>query len=301
MKFFHLLAAASAVQIQQQESKGPDDDKMHEIFDHVDTSNDGFIDEPELVTALKAYAKEKNHKITPADAKWVEGAADKADKNDDDKLDFHEFKHFVHMFMKHYGIKDDDDKDSGSDSDDDDDHIKQIFDHVDTNNNGFISKKELVKALKDFARSKNYKPTRKDWRWVRRTARKSDKNHDRKLDLQEFEHFVRAFVKHYKLDEDHDDKKGGDDKKGDHGDLDAKLHQIFNHVDTSGDGFVDQGELMTALKDFAKSKGHKITQADIHFVMQAADDADKNDDDKFNFDEFKHFVKDFADHYKIKL
>ena len=165
---------------------------------------------------------------------------------------------------------------------------KQIFEHVDKNGDGEINRRELVRALKDFAKEKNYKPTRKDWRWVRRTARKADADNSRSLDFEEFKHFVDAFIKHYNLDGDKDD------------DMDDKLRQIFNHVDTSGDGLIDEQELVTALTAYAKSKNYKITPADEQFVEHTADKADKNDDDRLDFDEFKHFVYVFAKHYGIK-
>ena len=54
--------------------------------------------------ALTDFAKEKGHKITDADKEFVEKTAEEADKNNDNQLDFEEFKHFAMAFVKHYGL-----------------------------------------------------------------------------------------------------------------------------------------------------------------------------------------------------
>ena len=116
------------------------------------------------------------------------------------------------------------------------DDVEEIFHQVDRNGNGEINKRELVRAIRDFAKENHYKPTRKDWRWVRRAARKADADNSRSLDLEEFRHFVKAFVKHYGLDKDDDSDSDSDDEGHDEKDL----HKIFNHVDTSHDGFINE-------------------------------------------------------------
>ena len=89
------------------------------IFAKVDTDGSGKIDRKELKTALIAFAKEKNHKITKADRQYVRKAVKHADGNGDKKLDFEEFAHFASEFMEHYKLDGGDDgSDSGSDSDD---------------------------------------------------------------------------------------------------------------------------------------------------------------------------------------
>ena len=52
----------------------------------------------------------------------------------------------------------------------DDKEAAAIFNMIDTNDNGEVNKKELVTALKAYAKSRNYKPTKKDWAWVKKTA-----------------------------------------------------------------------------------------------------------------------------------
>ena len=77
---------------------------LRHIFNMVDTSDDGLIDADELETALREFAKSEGYDITPEDEEWVENAAGKADKNDDEHLNFKEFSHFAMAFAKHYGI-----------------------------------------------------------------------------------------------------------------------------------------------------------------------------------------------------
>ena len=174
------------------------------------------------------------------------------------------------------------------------DPIVDAFHHVDRNDDGEINRKELVRGLREFAKENNHKITRKDRRFVRRAARKADKDNSRSLDLPEFRHFVDMFMKHYGIPkpEESDDEEEEEDQIG-------QLKQIFDHVDTSDDGLIDEGELVTALVAFAKSKGHKITQADKDFVEKTAEKADANDDDHLNFEEFVHFAKAFAKHYNL--
>ena len=77
---------------------------LRHIFNMVDTSGDGTIDADELETALRAYAAQENYTITPADEAWVEQAADRADGNGDERLNFQEFVNFARAFARHYGI-----------------------------------------------------------------------------------------------------------------------------------------------------------------------------------------------------
>merc|ERR1712100_136479 len=62
---------------------------------------------------------------------------------------------------------------------------KAIFNAIDTNDNGQVGEKELVRALKAFAKSRDYKPTKADWEWVGKTASK-DAGTDHTLSPKEF-------------------------------------------------------------------------------------------------------------------
>ena len=69
MKFFHLfalIAGASAVHLTALSTAGAAD-QIEEIFHQVDTNGNGEISWKELKTALLAYAKSQNHKVTKAD------------------------------------------------------------------------------------------------------------------------------------------------------------------------------------------------------------------------------------------
>ena len=77
---------------------------LRHIFRMVDTSGNGTIDEQELETALRAYAAQENYTITPADEQWVTEAAERADRNKDNQLNFREFVRFARAFATHYGI-----------------------------------------------------------------------------------------------------------------------------------------------------------------------------------------------------
>merc|ERR1712054_24570 len=68
-----------------------------------------------------------------------------------------------------------------------------IFNAVDTNGNGQVGRKELVSALKAFAKSRDYKPTKKDWAWVKKTAY-ADAGADKTLSEPEFEKWVNQFA-----------------------------------------------------------------------------------------------------------
>ena len=76
---------------------------------------------------------------------------------------------------------------------------KAIFAAIDTNDNGQVGKKELVSALKAFAKSRDYKPTKADWAWVAKTAY-ADAGADKQLNEKEFAKWVNQFAKHFQID-----------------------------------------------------------------------------------------------------
>ena len=74
-----------------------------------------------------------------------------------------------------------------------------IFNAIDTNDNGQVNRKELVAALKAFAKSRDYKPTKEDWAWVAKTAY-ADAGADKQLNQKEFTKWVNQFAKHFQID-----------------------------------------------------------------------------------------------------
>jgi len=80
-----------------------------------------------------------------------------------------------------------------------------------------------------------------------------------------------------------------------------KANKTFNQLDTSDDGFIQPKELVAGLQQFAKARGHEITDEDRAWVEKAAEKADKNGDMKFNKKDFIRFARAFVKHYDIKL
>ena len=74
-----------------------------------------------------------------------------------------------------------------------------IFNAVDTNGNGQVSKDELVKALKAYAKSRDYEPTKEDWAWVAKSAY-ADAGADKTLNRAEFTKWVNQFANHFHID-----------------------------------------------------------------------------------------------------
>merc|ERR1711997_1134486 len=79
-----------------------------------------------------------------------------------------------------------------------DDDVEDIFDGVDTNDDGEICRSELVAALKAFAKSRDYEPTKGDWAWVKKTATEAA-GKDRTLNVKEFGRWVNKFAEHFHL------------------------------------------------------------------------------------------------------
>jgi hypothetical protein len=77
--------------------------------------------------------------------------------------------------------------------------VQAIFNAIDTNDNGQVNREELVKALKAFARSRDYVPTDDDWKWVKETAYK-DAGADKTLSEEEFGKWVNQFAAHFHID-----------------------------------------------------------------------------------------------------
>jgi len=74
-----------------------------------------------------------------------------------------------------------------------------IFDKIDTNHNGQVGRHELVHAIKEFSKSKNYTPSKEDWEWVEKTATKNA-GKDHTLNKKEFHKWVNHFAKHFHVD-----------------------------------------------------------------------------------------------------
>jgi Ca2+-binding EF-hand superfamily protein len=152
-----LIATAAAIKIKTKQGGCVDGQMSDEIFKHIDTNNNGEINENELVTALKAFAKENDYHPTDADWKWVEEKAGNAAKADGkpDSMNPEEFNAFVNEFAEHFGLCD---GGSGPPPQEcvNQEMADQLFDEIDTNHNDKINKKELVTALKEFAKQEGH-------------------------------------------------------------------------------------------------------------------------------------------------
>jgi len=76
---------------------------------------------------------------------------------------------------------------------------KALFHAIDSNDNGQVGRKELKHALKAYAKSRDYTPTKKDWEWVERTAKKAA-GKDHTLSEKEFHRWVNHFARHFQID-----------------------------------------------------------------------------------------------------
>ena len=63
----------------------------------IDTNHNGKINEAELVTAVKEFAKSKHHTITKGEWEWIKkhAEADAAMNGDDSTMDPQEFNKFA--------------------------------------------------------------------------------------------------------------------------------------------------------------------------------------------------------------
>ena len=76
---------------------------------------------------------------------------------------------------------------------------KAIFNAIDTNDNHQVGKKELFHAIKAFTKSRNYKPSKEDWTWVKTNA-KDTAGDDNTLSETEFAEWVNRFALHFHID-----------------------------------------------------------------------------------------------------
>jgi len=64
---------------------------------------------------------------------------------------------------------------TGDDDDDLDDFLEDAFNHVDTNGNGFISKKEFFTALRELTKAFEFNPTKADKQWAKEAWKSKSK------------------------------------------------------------------------------------------------------------------------------
>lgn len=172
------------------------------VFDQIDTDHSEEIDATELETALKALAKEMNYTPTKKDVAWIEKTAAKA-AGKDEKMSRKEFHRWGNRFVNHFKLCDvaaehvlaQTKKETCEGNMD---TTNKVFDMIDSNHNGQITKNELVPALIYLAKEMHYDITPKDWAWVKETAYKAAGS-DKQLDKKEFNKWGNEFVNHFDL------------------------------------------------------------------------------------------------------
>ena len=136
--------------------------------------------------------------------------------------------------------------------------LRLAFADIDKNGDGYISKSELSDAIKAVGR----KISDKELDEIIKTV---DKDGDNQVDFNEFLKLMdgNCFVQSV--------------------DSFKEMKDLFSLFDVDNDGFVTEEEISKTMKEF----GQKIRKKDIRKMMQ---EADRNNDGKISFDEFKNMV-----------
>merc|ERR1719285_1202861 len=133
----------------------------------------------------------------------------------------------------------------------DEKHIQMIFDRVDVDKDGFLSRFEVRMALLSVTYSENV-----DMMVDEIMTNSSD---DEKIHFKEFRE---AMLEHMLSNDE------------------FKIQAIFNALDENKDGYISTQEFVRCIP------GAKVNDEAVQDIVQAFDDADENDDGLLSFDEF---------------
>ncbi|ORZ13376.1 calmodulin [Lobosporangium transversale] len=144
--------------------------------------------------------------------------------------------------------------------------IKQQFNAIDKDGDGFITEKEFIESLKNLNRD----PEEYD---IQRFFSRGDNNKDGKINFNEF---LEVYMT---LGLNNPNSVSGQPKQKSAQEVSA----IFQSFDRDGDGSISAKEL----KEVLASQGEKPTSSDIDDMIKAAD---KNNDNKVDREEFAKMV-----------
>ncbi|KAH3713110.1 calmodulin-beta-like [Dreissena polymorpha] len=132
--------------------------------------------------------------------------------------------------------------------------VKNMFDQMDKNGNGKVSKEEMGKLL----RSMGVQMTGEE---LEAAMKKIDTNKDGQISYSEFKTFVmRQF---------HESSGSKEDQ----------IRQVFRMIDRDDNGYIQKAEIRRAVK----ALGETLTNAELEDMMR---EADLNNDGKINYEEF---------------
>ncbi|XP_057314709.1 neo-calmodulin-like isoform X2 [Hydractinia symbiolongicarpus] len=136
-------------------------DDLREAFTVFDKNSDGFISKQELSEAMENFG----HMISNSE---LEEMINLVDKDGNGLIDFHEFLNLMDSNTLVQNI---------------DQEMESLFGMIDTNNDGFISEKELKAMMKGLGE----KVRKKD---IRKMIKEADMNKDGKISFCEFKRMV---------------------------------------------------------------------------------------------------------------
>ncbi|KAF9431440.1 hypothetical protein BGZ76_000311 [Entomortierella beljakovae] len=145
-------------------------------------------------------------------------------------------------------------------------NIKQQFNALDTDGDGYLNEREFNAALQNAHR----KPEEYD---IQKFFSSADKDKDGKITFGEFQQAC------WNLGLGKDDPLSGQPSEK----TTAQVDEIFRNFDRDGDGSITKDEILATLK----SQGDKPTDED---VQQMLDAGDKNNDNKISREEFSKLV-----------
>merc|ERR1711957_507130 len=203
IKFFALIAAVSAVTLQQkvtssieeskEEPKQPADRKppsAEEIAGYImslfDSNGVDMISEVEFRDTMTALAKKHNFEPTQADWDRVMKVFNDAGADNSKSVDMEEL---VASIKKHMLAETGDDKKVKPTAGDRkppsaEEIAGYIMKHFDQNGNGKISKKEFKKTLRKLAADHNYRPTKKEWERAMKMFNDADVDNNDAVDME---------------------------------------------------------------------------------------------------------------------
>lgn len=216
MRFTAVFAIAAAVRLTA------DHPSAAEIFTHVDANNDGKVTWAEAVKAGTAWAKKHDVEVTKKMVKKAKKMFMKA-AGDDKKLTLKELKAAMEEASNLEFPS-----------------AEEIFSHVDTNKDGFVTLKEAAKAAKNYCKEHNIKYTDKDVEKAKNMFLDAAGT-DKKLTLDELKTAI-----------------------AEHSDVQVEelptADQVLEHCDANDDGSLNYKEAKACLT--AAVKGDHMTAAD---------------------------------------